>query len=321
MLSFLRHSDSIFKSAAGLNWGTGELVFLNDLFPKDWQSFFTGRNFEYLKAPCDAVKVSLFANNLNFDLVYLPQFNSDRYITGRYLSYWNDSAAKLVGRNQIVSPVSRNKLYKEDELALRVYWNRNNLEYALYSYRGFWKSPSGKTADGNPYFPTLNTIGASVRGKLGNGIGNVEIASYDSLDDRDDVNPDIPGSGMRYLVGYVQEAGKDSTVSIQYYVEQKLEYNNYCKNLVSGRRHDEFRQLITGQLVKLLMNQNLEVTLAGYFCFSDSDAYLRPGINYKYTDAISFEAGANIFLGSSSDTFFAQYTSNSNIYAAVRYCF
>ncbi|HPQ42189.1 MAG TPA: hypothetical protein PLV45_17595, partial [bacterium] len=31
-----------------LTWGTGDLVFINDLFPKDWQSFFLGRDTEYL---------------------------------------------------------------------------------------------------------------------------------------------------------------------------------------------------------------------------------------------------------------------------------
>ncbi len=34
-----------------LTWGTGDLLFLNDLFPKDWVSFFSGRDTEYLKAP------------------------------------------------------------------------------------------------------------------------------------------------------------------------------------------------------------------------------------------------------------------------------
>ncbi|MFH1717760.1 MAG: hypothetical protein ABIF19_10440, partial [Planctomycetota bacterium] len=42
-----------------LTWGTGDLIFINDLFPKDWQSFFIGRDTEYLKAPSDAAKVSL----------------------------------------------------------------------------------------------------------------------------------------------------------------------------------------------------------------------------------------------------------------------
>jgi hypothetical protein len=42
-----------------LTWGTGDLLFINDLFPKDWESFFIGRDSEYLKAPSDAAKHSL----------------------------------------------------------------------------------------------------------------------------------------------------------------------------------------------------------------------------------------------------------------------
>jgi hypothetical protein len=36
-----------------LTWGTGDLVFINDLFPKDYVSFFIGRDTEYLKAPSE----------------------------------------------------------------------------------------------------------------------------------------------------------------------------------------------------------------------------------------------------------------------------
>ena len=52
-----------------LTWGTGDLIFINDLFPKDWNSFFIGRDTEYLKAPSDAVKISLFSNVVNLDLI------------------------------------------------------------------------------------------------------------------------------------------------------------------------------------------------------------------------------------------------------------
>ena len=72
-----------------LTWGTGDLVFINDLFPKDWQSFFIGRDTEYLKAPSDAVKVSIFGDIANIDVVYTPQFDSDRFICGERISYWN----------------------------------------------------------------------------------------------------------------------------------------------------------------------------------------------------------------------------------------
>ncbi|GAF74400.1 unnamed protein product, partial [marine sediment metagenome] len=60
-----------------LTWGTGDLLFINDMFPKDWQSFFCGRDVEYLKAPSDALFVSLFptvGNTLiaNVDIAYMP---------------------------------------------------------------------------------------------------------------------------------------------------------------------------------------------------------------------------------------------------------
>ena len=42
-------------------WGTGDLLFLNDLFPKDFQSFFSGRDDEYLKAPGNAIRITHFS--------------------------------------------------------------------------------------------------------------------------------------------------------------------------------------------------------------------------------------------------------------------
>ena len=65
-----------------LTWGTGDMLFINDLFPKDWQSFFIGRDVEYLKAPSDAVKVGWYGDALNAEVVYTPQFEPDRFIRG-----------------------------------------------------------------------------------------------------------------------------------------------------------------------------------------------------------------------------------------------
>jgi hypothetical protein len=69
------------------------------------------------------------------------------------------------------------------------------------------------------------------------------------------------------------------------------------------------------------MNQNLELSLSGYWSPSDRDAYLRPKILYKWTDNINQEVGANIFLGERDDTMFGQYKADTNIYMALRYSF
>ncbi|MEE9165073.1 MAG: hypothetical protein V3U15_02300, partial [Nitrospinota bacterium] len=72
-----------------LTWGTGDLIFINDLFPKDWNSFFIGRDPEYLKAPSDAVKISFFSRLANLDIIYTPRFDADRFIDGKRISFFN----------------------------------------------------------------------------------------------------------------------------------------------------------------------------------------------------------------------------------------
>ena len=304
-----------------LTWGTGDLLFLNDMFPKDWQSFFIGRDTDYLKAPSDAVKVSFFSDAANVDIVYTPQFDSDRYITGDYISYWNGNLQRHAGRDAIVHTDKPDRWFRDDEIAVRVYKNVSNYELALYGYRGFWKSPGGQTASGQALFPDLSVYGASARGQVGKGIGNVELAYYQSDDDENGSDPLVNNSEMRYLVGYSQDVAKDFNAGVQYYLEQMLDYGAYKDNLPAGAARDCERHVVTLRLTKLLMNQNLRLSLFTYYSPSDKDVYLRPSINYKASDNLSLEAGANVFFGDYPNTFFAQFENNTNIYTAVRYSF
>jgi hypothetical protein len=304
-----------------LTWGTGDLVFLNDLFPKDWQSYFIGRNKEYLKAPSDALKLSYFSNFANIDVVYTPKFDSDRFITGEYVSYWNGSLGRISGNDVTNSFSQPDEWFTDDEVAVRLYKNVNNYEYALYGYWGFWKRPGGETISGTSIFPKLSVYGASARGKVGQGIGNAEIAYYMSEDDRSGSNPLINNSEMRFVLGYTQDLAKDLNASLQYYIEHMLKYSEYRDNLSGGVIRDRDRHVITLQLTQLLMNQNLELSLSSYYSPSDKDAYLRPTIQYKYTDKVVIEGGANIFFGEKKHTFFGQFEKNTNIFAAIRYSF
>jgi len=304
-----------------LTWGTGDLLFLNDLFPKDWQAFFIGRDTDYLKAPSDAAKFSFFTDLANVDIVYTPQFNPDRYITGEYISYWNGNLGRRAGRDILVHTNKPDDCFEDDEIAVRVYKNISNYELALYGYDGFWKSPGGQTPSGQVIFPKLSVYGASARGQVGKGIGNAEFAYYQSRDDENGTNPLINNSEMRYLVGYSQEIGRDFTAGLQYYLEQMLDYGEYKDNLPGGAARDRHRHVVTLRLTKLLMNQTLTLSMFGYYSPSDKDAYLRPNIHYKATDAFALEAGANIFFGDYPHTFFAQFENNTNIYTAVRYSF
>ncbi len=295
-----------------LTWGTGDLLFINDMFPKDWQSFFIGRDTEYLKAPSDAAKISLFSDAVNADIVFTPQFDPDRFINGSRISYWNTILGRSAGEDAIIHTNRPDEFFKDIEIALRLYRNIDNYELALYGYHGFWKSPGGYDSSMlQALFPDLNVYGASIRGVVGKGIGNAEIGYYDSADDTSGKNPLINNSEMRYLLGYTQEIGKDLTLGLQYYIEEMLDY---CSYRDTANARERYRHLTTVRLTKLLMNQNLQCSLFAYFSPTDRDVYLRPNVNYKVNDNTALEAGGNIFFGDYPDTFFGQFEDNSNIY-------
>jgi len=302
-----------------LTWGTGDLLFINDMFSKDWNSFFIGRDEEYLKAPSDAIKTSFFSSVANIDLIVNPHFDADRYIDGRRVSFFDPTLGAITGQNAIV----KTDQPQGSEVSLRVYQTVGTYELAFYGYDGFWKSPAGFDAlAGVAIFPELRVYGASVRGPLSSGIGNVEVGYYDSKDDSNGKDSLINNSEFRFLVGYEQELAKDLTLGVQYYLEWLLDYDGYRDGLLVGSpQRDEYRHLITTRLTWLTYNQNLQWSLFVYYSPLDADGYLRPKLHYKIDDNWSAEVGGNFFVGERKHTFFGQLRHNNNLFAAVRYGF
>jgi hypothetical protein len=306
-----------------LTWGTGDLFFINDLFSKDWNSFFIGRDEEYLKAPSDAVKGSFFWDFVSLDVVYTPRFDSDRYIDGRRISFWNANLGRRSGRDLPIHADLSDDWLKDDEVALRLFRNLAGYEIALYGYHGFWKSPAGQDpVTGRALFPELSVFGASVRGNLARGIGNLEAGYYYSGDDAGGGNPMTRNCEIRFLAGYEQEAWTDFTTGVQYYLEWMMDYGDYRRNLPAAMNDaDERRHVLTLRLTQLLMNQNLALSLFTFYSPSDADAFTRPNIHYKVDDNLALEVGANLWFGRDKHTFFGQFDRNTNVYAGVRYSF
>ena len=57
-----------------LTWGTGDLIFINDVFAKDYQSFLIGRQDQYLKAPQTAIRAEYYTDFGSFALIAIPDF-------------------------------------------------------------------------------------------------------------------------------------------------------------------------------------------------------------------------------------------------------
>ncbi len=308
-----------------LTWGTGDLLFINDLFPKDWQSFFLGRDMEYLKAPSDALFVSLFPSLASIDIAYTPRFDADRHITGERISYWNGQ--EIVGQNSVLDADRPDDWFDDDEIAARIYRNIAAYEFALYGYNGFWKSPGGVNPEtGKWIFPKLSVCGASARGSLGSGIATIETGYYYSADDRDGDDPFVNNSETRFLVGYEQEALKDLTIGVQYYLERMLDYGSYKRSLEAvdmptDTAFNEDRHTVTLRITWMLMNQNLILSCFTRYSPSDADLYVKPVATYKISDIWQAELGGNVFDGDNEYSFLAQFENNSNVYASLRYSY
>jgi len=305
-----------------ITWGTGDLLFINDLFAKDWESFFIGRDTEYLKAPSDALKTSIFWEAVNLDLVYVPVFNGSKFIDGTRISYWNNLSGTIGDRTNTLRDEERNRFGNDSEFAARLSKNIDSIELAFYLYSGFWKTPEGiNPTTFDLIYPRLTVYGLSVRAPVLGGIGNIETGYYDSRQDSAGNNPFIRNSEVRLLAGFEHELATDFTGAFQYYLEWKQDYDQYEQNFTGVKAADEYRHLFTVRLTRLLMNQNLTFSLFTYYSPSDHDAYLRPKASYNISDHWKVEAGGNIFIGRDDQTFFGQFEDNTNIYASLRWSY
>lgn len=287
-----------------LTWGTGDLLFINDLFPKDWNALMLGRDEDYLKAPSDALYASLFPTFATIDIAYMPRFNPDRFVDGRRVSYWNPNLPRLAGQDTVIDPKRRDAWYNNDELAVRVYRNIEGHEAAIYGYHGYWKSPVG-VDNGKAYHPKLNTYGASLKGGVGDGLYHLETGYYHSIENNT-ATQRVPLNEIRFLCGYERELAKELTASAQYYVEHN---------------DDDNRHVLTLRLTKMAMNQNLTLSLFTFYSPSDQDAYFRPAASYKISDHWIATASGNLFVGKENDTFYGQFENNSNLNLGLRYNF
>jgi hypothetical protein len=307
-----------------LTWGTGDFLFINDVFPKDYISFFIGRQPQYLKLPSDAAKASVFVAPLALELVAIPSFTPDNVLTGERLSFFDGLSGRIRGEDAGYILTKPKRIPGNTEVAGRLSGHVGSTELALYGFRGFFKSPLGvkDPARRELFYPELAVYGASVRGPVLGGIGNLEVGYYDSPEDRAGADPFVENSAIKYLQGYERQVWADFTLGAQYFVEQMLQFNRFERSRSSGGPHrDEFRHLLTLRLTQLLWHQTVELSLFVFYSPSDEDYYLRPAISYKVTDQLTAVVGANIFGGRRASTAFGQLDRNDNVYLRLTYGF
>ncbi len=316
-----------------LTWGTGDLIFINDVFAKDYQSFFIGRQDQYLKAPQTAFRAEWYTRFGSFSLVAVPDFEANILPTGDRLSFYNPMKGAIVGSAGYMAAAEPGNDFNNAEIAFRYARDVSGFNLAAYAYRGYFKDPKGVrfTPDMQLYYPRLNVYGASLRGQIRGGILWVEGGYYDSREDQCGGDYFVENSSTRVLIGYERQVATDFTGNLQFYAEAMSSYSNYENSLnqliASGMLPpdysgaDEVRTLLTSRWMKQLYAQTVRLSLFGFYSPSDEDTYVRFSAEYKYTDELSLMVGGNIFDGKDPYTMFGQFDLNDNLYVKINYGF
>nr|MBS0019235.1 hypothetical protein [Gammaproteobacteria bacterium] len=296
-----------------ITWGVGDLLFINDTFPKNWVAFFSGLPLEYLKLGSDAVKLDAFPAFADLEVI-VARFRQDRRPDARQFVIASPFPPELP--QDIEEPSA-------PEVNVRLARYLGSWDGALYFSYTHFRAPAlqrrGDIVQGE--FPRLSTYGASLTGPLWNGVLSLEAGYYHSLEDRDGTDPSIDNSQTRLLAGYSREIAHDTTVGVQGYAEWMHDYDGYRRSRPPGYpERDRLRTVATLRFTQFHRHQTLRLSLFAFWGLSEGDGYLIPSLRYAFSDALWGELGANLFMGNRNGQFGAL-GDNDNLYATLRYAF
>lgn len=304
-------------------WGVGDLLFINDVFPKDWVSFFSGRPMEYFKIGVDGLRTRYSSDVVNAEVFIIPFFEPDNPPSpDRFFLF--DPFGSVSARDEEKPDAT----IGNTELGFRLYGNIADFDVSTYVYRGFWRKPSMRpdsiTDPGHltAFYPDLSVYGASAQGNAMGGVLSFEAGYYDSRDDRGGEDPLVPNSQVSLLAGYQKQLRDDASLGIQYYAEIMKDHAAYQASLPAGMPVQRaYRDVVTLRLDRFLEHQTWKLSLMSFYGPADGDYLIEPQVSYKLSDVLSATLGANIFGGKHEWTSLGQFDRNDNIYLSVRYDF
>ena len=296
-----------------ITWGVGDLLFINDTFPKNWVAFFSGMPLEYLKLGSDAVKLDVFPDFADLEVI-VADFSKDKLPDERQFLIKSPIPPSL--------PRSIDKP-SDPEVNVRLSRYFGSWDGAAYFSYTHFRLPALQPMEGmvEGEFPRLNTYGASLTGPLWNGVLGLEAGYYDSLEDRDGTDPSVENSQTRLLVSYSRQIAEDTTLGVQGYAEWMHDYDAYLRTLPEGfSGRDELRTVVTLRFIQFRLHQTLRLGIFAFWGVSEGDGYIIPSVRYAFTDTLWGEVGANLFTGNGSGQF-GSLGDNDNIYMTLRYAF
>jgi hypothetical protein len=295
-----------------ITWGVSDYLYVNDIFPKNYDSFFTGGSFDRLKEPVDAAHLTLHGRA---DL----EFVVSRAKADRMPSSSRFMAAGLAAS---AAPDSEAHGSKAD-VAIKASASTGGWDLAAYAASLRSREVRYFLGETGLHFdrPGLRHLGASVTGNAGSGVVWMEAALRHVDTNRERVvDRHFVGSSAKLILGYSRQIADDLTASAQVQFESALARSQYLRSLATGVRPlRDFSPVLHLRVAGHWANQTLGAG-AQLFAGAEGDTHFNPFINWSPADGWRLEAGANVFAGR-PDTRFGALRRDSNFYTAARYSY
>ncbi len=320
-------------------WGTGDLLFINDQFAKDWESFFSGRDLEYLKVPSDVIRLGVFGLPFNVDIVVSPEYDQDnlpfqpsglRFVMPGpgFSSYPETPGGADLSNSEVSVALSKSfGAWVVTAYGHRGYWNTpNGFRYGAPNSEGLYSVslPLGPGA-----YTRLNAWGASLRGPWMGGVASLEGGWLDSRAGRDELRPEGYGyvgrePEFRGLAGF-ERTNSGWTLGAQFYAEMREDPDRWEEKIAQMQGDldpgDDTHTILTGKVERTLLYETLRLSAFVFGSPSAEDLYARLSATYELTNEVRVVLGANVFEGDSPGTLFGVQDKNDNVYLRVRYLF
>jgi hypothetical protein len=294
-----------------LTWGVSDYLYVNDIFPKNYDAFFSGATFDRIKEPVDALRAVGRWNSADVEVVVSRSRTDEGPLAQRFAATFPTRVASELHDDNAADVAVRLSRHVSG-------WDLSGYLASFRSREGrFFVSPAGLSYD----TPRTSHVGVSIAGNFAAGVMWAE-AAWRQADDKQSgvVSRYSVGHSLKSIIGYAREIGADSTISSQLHLERPLDRRRYGQTLAPGVRPvDSVISTWYLRAERRWMNQTLR---AGLQCFlgNEGDSHFNPFAHWSPADGWSVEAGANALSGR-PDTRLGAIRDDSNLYVLTRYSF
>ena len=295
-----------------LTWGVSDYLYVNDVFPKNYDAFFTGAGFDRMKEPVDAARLAVHATTADFEAV-LSRSKGDKM----------PNADRFVGMAMAKPAVADDGANHGADVALKASTHASGWDVAAYGAlfesreERLYMGSSGLRSDR----PRTRHLGLSMAGNFAGGLVWSEGAIRNTHGNQTSVvNRQFLPSAYKLIGGYSREVGQEITASAQLQLEGPGSRSRYLDSLAPGVR--PLKSVISTLHLRVQsrwINQTLGAG-AQLFVSNEGDSHLNPYVSWSPADGWTFEGGANVFNGR-PDTRYGAFKDDSNVYVLGRFSF